>query len=400
MVMPENLLDTPAAPADSATGADAVAGAADAATEDTPSEHNPVQEEMPFALVYGQAYTKLPQDLYIPPDALEVILEAFEGPLDLLLYLIKRQNLDILDIPVSQITFQYMEYVELMKSLNLELAAEYLVMAALLGEIKSRMLLPRQPGEEEEELDPRAELIRRLQEYERFKKAAEDMDQLPRVGREIHLGVADPPEYERPRLHPDVDLREVLLALKDVLHRADMFESHHVTREKLSTRERMTQVLERLAHDRFVPFVALFHYEEGRLGVVVTFLAILELVKESLVELVQSEAFGPIHVRARAAAHEGQENVEFDVEVGDPADAYEQRRAAADVPPNEVEVRLAEEEPGTFDAAVLESDTDRDDDPFAELDDPFAEKILFDADTHAGGATLTVASEAEDDVTR
>ncbi|MGB3623093.1 segregation/condensation protein A [Ketobacter sp. MCCC 1A13808] len=262
---------------------------------------------MPFALVYGEAFTKLPQDLYIPPDALEVILEAFEGPLDLLLYLIKRQNLDVLDIPVAQITTQYMKYVEIMKSLNLELAAEYLVMAALLGEIKSRMLLPRQPDEDDEEHDPRAELIRRLQEYERYKKAAEDLDVLPRVGRDIHIVTTEPPKYDRERAHPEVDLKEVLLALQDVLHRADMFESHQVSREKLSTRERMTQVLERLGNDRFVPFVSLFTYEEGRLGVVVTFLAILELVKEQLVELVQSDEFGSIHVKAREAVHEVEE---------------------------------------------------------------------------------------------
>lgn len=286
---------------------------------------HPQQGEMPFALVYGEAFTKLPQDLYIPPDALEVILEAFEGPLDLLLYLIKRQNLDILDVPVAQITSQYMKYVELMKSLNLELAAEYLVMAALLGEIKSRMLLPRQSEEEDEEHDPRAELIRRLQEYERYKKAAEDIDELPRLGREIHLAVADQPAFERERAHPEVDLREVLLALQEVLHRADMFESHQVSREKLSTRERMTQVLERLGQDRFVPFVSLFSYEEGRLGVVVTFLAILELVKESLVELVQTEALGPIHVKARESAHEaGPDDEELDIEDDESAEgAYE-----------------------------------------------------------------------------
>jgi len=265
---------------------------------------HPQQGEMPFALVYGEAFTKLPQDLYIPPDALEVILEAFEGPLDLLLYLIKRQNLDILDVPVAQITTQYMKYVELMKSLNLELAAEYLVMAALLGEIKSRMLLPRQSEEEDDEHDPRAELIRRLQEYERYKKAAEDIDELPRMGRDVHLAEAEHPKFEREKAHPDIDLKEVLLALQEVLHRADMFESHQVSREKLSTRERMTQVLERLGQDRFVPFVSLFTFEEGRLGVVVTFLAILELVKESLVELVQTEPLGPIHVKARESAHE------------------------------------------------------------------------------------------------
>ena len=340
-------------------------------------EHNPVQEEMPFALVYGEAFTKLPQDLYIPPDALEVILEAFEGPLDLLLYLIKRQNLDILDIPVAQITSQYMEYVELMKSLNLELAAEYLVMAALLGEIKSRMLLPRQEDAEEDELDPRAELIRRLQEYERYKKAAEDIDTMPRVGRDIHLCTAEPPQYERAKIHPDVDLKEVLLALQDVLHRADMFESHQVTREKLSTRERMTQVLERLSHDRFVPFVSLFNYEEGRLGVVVTFLAILELVKESLLELVQSEAFGPIHVRARAAAHEGAADTEMAAAVGEVDDAYEVRTPAPDVIHDDEEpVTTAEDE---FDPALLQQEQDA-------------------SDTHS--QTEPAESETQDDVTR
>lgn len=394
----DSLLDDPMTASAATVESDPPSNAA-SETEAVQPEPNPVQEEMPFALVYGQAFTKLPQDLYIPPDALEVILEAFEGPLDLLLYLIKRQNLDILDVPVSQITSQYMEYVELMKSLNLELAAEYLVMAALLGEIKSRMLLPRQPGEEEEELDPRAELIRRLQEYERYKKAAEDIEVIPRVGREIHLGNADPPEYERPRLHPDVDLREVLLALQDVLHRADMFESHQVTREKLSTRERMTQVLERLSHDRFVPFVALFTYEEGRLGVVVTFLAILELVKESLVELVQSEACGPIHVRARAAAHEGQDVVEEDIDDGNAESAYEIRSAATDLPASDDDVRSLDDE--SFDPAALTDfeEPDAEPDPFADydelLDDPFS-----DANTDLTDAPITVDSEAEDDVTR
>ncbi|HVL02731.1 MAG TPA: ScpA family protein, partial [Dongiaceae bacterium] len=255
---------------------------------------------------------------------------------------------------------QYMEYVELMKSLNLELAAEYLVMAALLGEIKSRMLLPRQPGEEEEELDPRAELIRRLQEYERYKKAAEDIEVMPRVGREIHLGAADPPEYERPKSHPDVDLREVLLALQEVLHRADMFESHQVTREKLSTRERMTQVLERLGNDRFLPFVSLFSYEEGRLGVVVTFLAILELVKESLIELVQNEPFGPIHVRTRASAHEvGEEILDDNADESSVDDAYEVRTPALDAFSADHEgielsaETLLEDATGPFDPAVL-----------------------------------------------
>jgi segregation and condensation protein A len=267
-------------------------------------EEQPKQEEMPFAFVYGKAVTKLPQDLYIPPDALEVFLEAFEGPLDLLLYLIKRQNLDILDIKVSQITEQYMGYVELMKSLNLELAAEYLVMAALLSEIKSRSLLPRPKDDEGEETDPRAELIRRLQEYERFKKAAEDLDDIPRVGRDIFVATANPPEYQKAVAQPDVDMKELLLALQEILVRADMFESHQIQKEKLSTRERMSQVLDSIRGVGFVSFYSLFTLEEGRVGVVVTFLAVLELVKESLIELVQNEPFAPIHIRAQSGATE------------------------------------------------------------------------------------------------
>ncbi|KTT11252.1 chromosome segregation protein ScpA [Pseudomonas oryzihabitans] len=265
-------------------------------------------EQLRLALVYGEAFTELPQDLYIPPDALEVFLEAFEGPLDLLLYLIRKQNIDILDIPVAEITRQYMSYVELMKAVQLELAAEYLLMAAMLAEIKSRMLLPRAEGLEAEEEDPRAELIRRLQEYERFKKAAEDLDELPREGRDFVVPTLPAPEARARKLLPEVELGELLLAMGEVLRRADLFESHQVTREILSTRERMSQVLERLKDGAFVPFFALFTLEEGRLGVVVTFMAILELVKESLVELVQNEPFSPIHVRARvsgAAEEEG-----------------------------------------------------------------------------------------------
>lgn len=265
-------------------------------------QEGPAQEEMPFAYVQGEALTKLPKDLYIPPDALAVFLEAFEGPLDLLLYLIKRQNLDILRIKVAEITKQYVDYVNLMEAYQFELAAEYLVMAALLGEIKSRSLLPRQESEEEDENDPRAELIRRLQEYERFKNAAEEIDIIPRVERDIILAEAQPPYIEKAVAHPDVDMRDILIALSEVLHRADMFESHHIDREKLSTRERMSNILELLkSSDSFVPFVSLFTLEEGRLGVVVSFLAILELVKESLVEIVQSEPFAPIHVRAKTS---------------------------------------------------------------------------------------------------
>ncbi|HAF91278.1 MAG TPA: segregation/condensation protein A, partial [Pseudomonas sp.] len=257
-------------------------------------------EQLRLALVYGEAVTELPQDLYIPPDALEVFLEAFEGPLDLLLYLIRKQNIDVLDIPVAEITRQYMGYVELMKSVRLELAAEYLVMAAMLAEIKSRMLLPRSSEAPDEEEDPRAELIRRLQEYERFKAAAEGLDDLPRLGREFHVPRLDAPEARARKLLPQVSLEELLVSMAEVLRRADMFESHQVAREALSTRERMSQVLERLKGGGFVPFVELFAVEEGRLGVVVTFMAVLELIKESLVELVQNEPFAPIHVRSRS----------------------------------------------------------------------------------------------------
>lgn len=261
----------------------------------------PQQGEMPFAIVMGQALTELPKDLYIPPQALEVILEAFEGPLDLLLYLIRRQNLDILDVDVSDLTEQYMRYVELMDAMQFELAAEYLLMAAMLAEIKSRMLLPRQVHDEDDEEDPRAQLIRRLQEYERFKQAAEQIDRLPRVEREVFLVSAAAPVITREKIEPDVEMQEILIAFAAVLSRANMFESHHVQREALSTRERMSQVLERLSGERFVPFVSLFTVHEGRMGVVVTFLAIMELIKESLIEIVQTESFGPIHVKARTS---------------------------------------------------------------------------------------------------
>jgi segregation and condensation protein A len=261
----------------------------------------PQQQEMPFAVVAGEPQYTLPKDLYIPPDALEVFLDAFEGPLDLLLYLIRRQNLDILDIPIADITVQYIQYIEMMHEMRFELAAEYLVMAAMLAEIKSRMLLPRVYSEDEEdESDPRAELIRRLQEYERFKQAAEDISELPQLGRDVY-----PVQVEAPHKHlehepPEVDLREVLLALKDVLHRADMFSSHHIAREPLSLRERMTRVLDTVHGERFIEFTDLFDIAEGRQGVVVTFMAILELIKQQLIELVQAENFASIHVKARA----------------------------------------------------------------------------------------------------
>jgi len=272
------------------------------AGDNVPAESivHPQQGEMPFAVVMGQAVTELPKDLYIPPQALEVFLEAFEGPLDLLLYLIKRQNLDILEIDVSKITEQYMHYVDLMDAMQFELAAEYLLMAAMLAEIKSRMLLPRSSAVEDDEEDPRAQLIRRLQEYERFKKVAEDIEEMPRIERDTWVASANPPDLNRTRPDPDVNMRELLVALGEVMRRADMFESHHIQREALSTRERMSEVLEKLSGQQFVPFVSLFTAQEGRLGVVVTFLAVMELIKESLVEIVQTESFGPIHLKARS----------------------------------------------------------------------------------------------------
>ncbi len=270
----------------------------------------PRQAEMPFAMVQGAPLMTLPQDLYIPPDALEVFLDAFEGPLDLLLYLIRRQNLDILDIPIADITTQYMAYVELMKAVKLDLAAEYLLMAAVLCEIKSRMLLPRPEAVDDDETDPRAELMRRLLEYERFKQAAQGLDALPRLERDLFETHAEVPPGHVPRIPPTVELREVLLALRGVLQRADLFTNHRVEKESLSLRERMSMVMERLQAGEFVPFVALFDLTEGRPGVVVSFLAILELIRSAILELVQAEPFAPIHVRLRRAAGDADASVD------------------------------------------------------------------------------------------
>src|SRR5579859_3175323 len=254
----------------------------------------PSQAEMPFAVVEGQPITELPRDLYIPPQALEVFLEAFEGPLDMLLYLIRRQNLDILDIPIAEITKQYMSYIEVMQVLQLELAGEYLLMAATLAEIKSRMLLPRiHTDAAAEEADPRAELVRRLQEYERFKRAAEGIDRMRRVERDTWVASADLVDRKVVRIAPQVTLQEMLIAFQDVLARSDMFAHHHVQREPLSVRQRMTDVLSSLQSNAFVDFVRLFNAEEGRRGVTVTFVAILELLREGLIEIVQSEAYAP-----------------------------------------------------------------------------------------------------------
>ena len=256
------------------------------------------QEEMVFAVVEGEALTEVPKDLYIPPDALEIFLETFEGPLDLLLYLIRRENIDILEINVSDITDQYMAYVELMEAAQFELAAEYLVMAAMLAEIKSKILLPR--GEEEiEEIDPRMELLRRLQEYERYKQAAENIDSLPRLDRDLHFAKAALPVIEKVQPDPVVDLSELLLVLSNVLRRADMFGHHHIQLETLSTREKMSNILASLSSNDFVSLTSLLSREEGRLGVVVTFLAIMELMKDALIEIVQTDSFGPIHLKSR-----------------------------------------------------------------------------------------------------
>ena len=251
-----------------------------------------------FAMVNGTPFNQVPDDLYIPPDALEVFLDLFEGPLDLLLYLIRRQNLDIVNIPIAQITQQYIAYIQLMGALNLELAAEYLVMAALLAEIKSRMLLPRQSSQEDEEEDPRATLIRRLQEYEVIKVAAEELDLLPRVERDIFEIEVDISPLSVEQQLPDIRLKDMLLAFQDVLKRVDQFSHHQITKEALSVRERMATILANLKGENSLFFSQLFIRKEGRQGVVVSFLAILELGKEGLIEIIQSEPFAEIRVRS------------------------------------------------------------------------------------------------------
>lgn len=261
-------------------------------------QSDPVQQPLPLAFVNGEAVIEKPDDLYIPPDALEVILEAFEGPLDLLLYLIRKQKFDIATLPLLNITRQYMEYVEVMKDLKLSLAAEYLVMAAMLAEIKSRVLLPRRESVDDEEDDPRAELIRRLQEYELIKRAAQELDGIPRYERDVFLAQADTSSScQSFKIQPEVSLQELILSFQQVMQRAAAFESHQVQKETLSTRERMSQVLATLGGAEFTPFNALFSPEEGKAGVVVTFLAILELTKEKLIQLVQAQPYSQIHVK-------------------------------------------------------------------------------------------------------
>jgi segregation and condensation protein A len=283
---------------------------------------------MPFAVVNGEPITVLPRDLYIPPQALEIFLEAFEGPLDLLLYLIRRQNVDVLNIPIAHITRQYMQYIELMQELQLELAGEYLVMAATLAEIKSRMLLPRPAEDQGGEDDPRAELVRRLQEYERFKRAAAGIDALPRLERDAWQASADLSYRPALRTLPQVTLQEMLIAFKEVAVRAAMFAHHHVQREPLSVRERMSAVLAALQQGGFVEFPRLFDPKEGRSGVTVTFIALLELMREGLIDVVQNEPYAPLYVRA-TANERGAERALSDVEVAQTLRGIEADQSAA-----------------------------------------------------------------------
>jgi segregation and condensation protein A len=251
-----------------------------------------------LAIVNGAPYSQLPEDLYIPPDALEVFLELFEGPLDLLLYLIRRQNLDIINIPIAQITHQYIAYIPVMDNLKMELAAEYLVMAAWLAEIKSRMLLPRPPDAEDDDEDPRATLIRRLQEYESIKNVAEEIDLMPRVERDIFSALVDVSKLTVEQPLPDIHLNEMLKAFQDVLKRVEQLSHHHITKEPLSVRERMSTILAYLKGADNLLFSQLFLRTEGRQGVVVSFLAILELCKESLIDIFQHEPYAELRVRA------------------------------------------------------------------------------------------------------
>ena len=265
--------------------------------------NQPQQVEMPFAIVEGESLTELPRDLYIPPVALKVFLDTFEGPLDLLLYLIRKQNLNILDVPIADITDQYVNYINLMKELELELAGEYLLMAAMLAEIKSKMLLPLFEEVEDEE-DPRAELVRRLLEYERYRTASEELNKLKRLERDVFITGVESSHLAQPIELPDIALQELLLSFQEVLKRAEMFTTLHMLKEPLSVRERMATILEKLKNKDFIDFTELFDLEEQKTGLVVTFLAILELMKESLIEIVQTKAYGIIHVKALLSDNE------------------------------------------------------------------------------------------------
>lgn len=261
------------------------------------------------ALVYGKPVNQLPQDLYIPPEALEIFLEAFEGPLDFLLYLIKKQNIDILDIPIVQITEQYMGYIDLMEVLNLDLAAEYLVMAAMLGEIKSRMLLPKPELDDDEAEDPRTELVRRLQQYEVFRKAAFNLDELPRQERDFEVVNTALSDVEEVQAYPDVELQELLIAFAHLLKKESRQVSHQVSAEQLSVNEKMAFVLDKIPNDQHVEFQTLIVPEEGRLGIVVTFMAILELIKKRIVKLMQTDVFAPIHIQKRVVVESATEEI-------------------------------------------------------------------------------------------
>ncbi|SVB37067.1 uncharacterized protein METZ01_LOCUS189921 [marine metagenome] len=265
--------------------------------------NQPQQVEMPFAIVDGESITELPSDLYIPPVALKVFLDTFEGPLDLLLYLIRKQNLNILDVPIADITDQYVNYINLMKELELELAGEYLLMAAMLAEIKSKMLLPLFEEVEDEE-DPRAELVRRLLEYERYRTVSEELNKLQRLERDVFITGVESNHLAQPIELPEIALQELLVSFQEVLKRAEMFTSLHLLKEPLSVRERMATILEKLKNKDFIDFTELFDLEEQKTGLVVTFLAILELMKESLIEIVQTKAFGVIHVKALLSDNE------------------------------------------------------------------------------------------------
>lgn len=255
-----------------------------------------------IAIVSGRTITDIPKDLYIPPDALEVILESFEGPLDLLLYLIRKQDLDILNIPIADITRQYLHYIKLMEAFRFELAAEYLVMAATLAEIKSRMLLPKPKTEtEDEELDPRAELVRRLQEYERFKQAAMEIDELPRHNRDTFDCKLDKNSVQIIAEQPLVTMQDLMYAMISVMSRIENFAHHHIMQEPLTLRERMTKILDMLAGDDYIQFTEFFDVEEGKPGVVITFMAILELCREQLIELMQNQVFSPIYIRSKSS---------------------------------------------------------------------------------------------------
>jgi segregation and condensation protein A len=249
-----------------------------------------------MAKIYGEPVIEIPVDLYIPPDALEIVLDAFEGPLDLLLYLIRKENLNILDIPMAPLTRQYLEYVEIMRSKNLELAAEYLVMAAMLMEIKSRLLLPRPPSVAPEEEDPRAELVRRLLEYEQMKKAAQKLDELPQAGRDV-IAISVWIERTIAERLPQVNPQDLAEAWRTLLHRARMSRHHHISREELSVREHMSGILRALRERRVLEFSELFDAQRGVPVLVVTFLALLELARELLVEITQAENFAPIYVK-------------------------------------------------------------------------------------------------------